>query len=61
MGWKSVALGGLEVHSTPGDHWTRYLQGEELAKRLLGCIERAQAASAERESSSNHGTGDEKT
>ncbi len=57
MGWKGVALGGLEVHSTPGDHWTRYLQGEELAKRLVGCIERAQAASAERETYSNQGTG----
>jgi hypothetical protein len=44
MGWTGVALGGLEVYSTPGDHWTRYSQeGGELAKRLLECLERAQA------------------
>ena len=53
LGWKSVALGSLEVHSTPGDHWTRFLHGEELAKRLLGSIERAQAARAARASSAN--------
>jgi amino acid adenylation domain-containing protein len=42
MGWKGVAAGGLQILSTPGDHWTRYLHGEELAKQLLGCLERAQ-------------------
>jgi amino acid adenylation domain-containing protein len=42
MGWNGVASGGLEIHSTPGDHWSRYLHGEELAKRLLGCLKRAQ-------------------
>jgi thioesterase domain-containing protein/acyl carrier protein len=42
MGWKGVASGGLEIHSTPGDHRTRYLHGGELAKRLLGCLKRAQ-------------------
>jgi hypothetical protein len=41
MGWKGATSGGLEVLSTPGDHWTRYLHGKELAKRLLGCLERA--------------------
>jgi amino acid adenylation domain-containing protein len=56
MGWKGVASGGLQIHSTPGDHWTRYLHGEEMAKRLLGCLERAQAGGAEGDSS-NHGTG----
>ena len=61
LGWKGVAAGGLEVHSTPGDHWTRYLHGEELAKRLLGCLERAQAAGAERESRSSHGARMNKT
>jgi amino acid adenylation domain-containing protein len=52
MGWDGVAMGGLEVYSTPGDHWTRYLQGDEFAKRVLCCLERAQAASIQQESSS---------
>ena len=47
MGWKGVASGGLEVLSTPGGHMTRYLHGEELAKRLLGCLECAQVAGAQ--------------
>jgi amino acid adenylation domain-containing protein len=46
MGWNGVALGGLEIHSTPGDHWTRYLHGEEFAKRLRGWLERAQTVNA---------------
>ena len=53
MGWNGVASGGLEIHSTPGDHWTRYLHGEELAKRLLGCLERAQAVNASPQYSGN--------
>jgi hypothetical protein len=36
----------LQVLSTPGDHWTRYLHGKELAKQLLACLEPAQAAGA---------------
>jgi amino acid adenylation domain-containing protein len=56
LGWEGAALGGLEVLSTPGDHRTRYFQGGELGKRLLGCLERAQAAGPEREFYSNHGT-----
>jgi len=56
MGWKGVASGGLQIHSTPGDHWTRYLHGEELAKRLLECLECAQAGGTEG-GSSNHGAG----
>ena len=47
MGWNGVASAGLEIHSTPGDHWTRYLHGEELAKRLLGCLKRAQRDNAD--------------
>jgi hypothetical protein len=47
MGWKGVASDGLQVLSTPGDHWTRYLHGEELAKQLLTCLEPAQTAGAE--------------
>jgi len=43
MGWKGVAAGGLEIISTPGDHWTRYTHhGKEFAERLLACLERAQ-------------------
>ncbi len=58
MGWNGVAVGGLEIHRTPGDHSTRYeLHSKELAKRLLGCLERAQAAHAPTESSLDHGTG----
>ncbi len=38
MGWRGVPKGGLEVHVTRGDHWTRYLHGEEIAKRLLKCL-----------------------
>jgi thioesterase domain-containing protein/acyl carrier protein len=52
MGWAGVAMGGLEVYGTPGDHWTRYSQeGGELAKRLLECLERAQAGDSEGDSS----------
>jgi amino acid adenylation domain-containing protein len=46
MGWTGVAADGLQVLSTPGDHWTRYLHGKELAKQLLACLEPAQAAGA---------------
>ena len=43
MGWKGVAAGGLEIISTPGDHWTRYTHhGKEFAERLLTLLERAQ-------------------
>ena len=49
MGWKGVARDGLQIHCTPGDHWTRYLHGDELAKRLLGCLERAQTRSVVRD------------
>jgi thioesterase domain-containing protein len=42
MGWKGGSSGGLEILSTPGDHWTRFLHGDKLAKRLLKCLERAQ-------------------
>jgi thioesterase domain-containing protein/acyl carrier protein len=51
MGWNGVASGGLEIHSTPGDHLTRHLYDGELPKRLLGCLERAQAPCHERKSS----------
>ena len=40
MGWNGVASEGLQVISTPGDHWTRFLHGEELGKRLAACIAR---------------------
>ena len=40
MGWSSIASGGLEVYSTPGDHDTRYRHGKELAERLRKCIDR---------------------
>jgi amino acid adenylation domain-containing protein len=53
MGWNGVALGGLKIHSTPGDHWTRYLQGEEFAKRLRRCLEQAQTAKANPKYSGN--------
>jgi amino acid adenylation domain-containing protein len=53
MGWNGVASGGLEIHSTPGDHLTRHLYDGELPKRLLGCLERAQAPCHERKPS-NH-------
>jgi amino acid adenylation domain-containing protein len=56
MGWKGIPSGGLEVLSTPGDHWTRYLHGEELAKRLLACLDRAQVEDAPK-ASSHRGTG----
>jgi amino acid adenylation domain-containing protein len=55
MGWKGAALGGLEILSTPGDHWTRYLHGEEMANRLLGCLDRAQSPVSEAKSYPNHG------
>jgi len=62
MGWNGVAMGGLEIHRTPGDHMTRYeLHSKELAKRLLGCLERAQAAGAATESSLDQDTGLKKT
>ncbi len=44
LGWDSLASGGLEVHSTRGDHWSRYtVHSKEFAKQLQECIERAQA------------------
>jgi amino acid adenylation domain-containing protein len=49
LGWNGRATGGLKIHSTPGDHLTRYtLHGKEFAKQLLECLERAQAESAPR-------------
>ncbi len=61
LGWKGVATGGLEIHKTPGDHLTRYeLHSKELAKRLLGCLERAQAAGTNREPSIDHSSGNNK-
>jgi thioesterase domain-containing protein len=40
-GWRQCdAQGGLEIHITPGDHWTRYLHGRELAERLAESIQR---------------------
>ena len=49
MGWKGVAAGGLEIHCTPGDHWTRYTTyGKDFAERLSGCIERAHVERAKR-------------
>ncbi|MBV8588017.1 MAG: AMP-binding protein, partial [Verrucomicrobia bacterium] len=45
MGWHTGdAQGGLEIHSTPGGHWTRYLHGKELAKRLTDCISGSNSA-----------------
>jgi hypothetical protein len=42
MGWRQRdAQWGLEIHSTPGDHWTRYLHGREFAERLTDCIRRS--------------------
>jgi amino acid adenylation domain-containing protein len=42
MGWRQGdAQGGLEIHLTPGDHWTRYLHGREFAERLIDCIHRS--------------------
>jgi thioesterase domain-containing protein len=60
LGWKGVASGGLEVLSTPGDHWTRYLHGDELAKRLLDCLERAQVADAGTKPESRSSRGEQK-
>jgi amino acid adenylation domain-containing protein len=45
LGWKGVPSGGLEIHSTPGDHRTRYLYGAELAKRIIECLARVQVES----------------
>jgi amino acid adenylation domain-containing protein len=43
LGWKGIALGGLEIFSTPGDHMSRYnVDHKEFAERLRGCLERAQ-------------------
>jgi amino acid adenylation domain-containing protein len=42
MGWKGVALGGLEIHRVPGDHDTVLTQyGKEFAAVLLRCIDDA--------------------
>ena len=41
MGWNGVATGGLEVHSTPGDHATRFgLHAEAFAKQVAECLNR---------------------
>lgn len=56
MGWHRIALGGLEIHSTPGDHWTRYtVHSKEFAKKLLECLERAQSEGARRRPSRDGG------
>jgi amino acid adenylation domain-containing protein len=40
-GWRQRdAQGGLEIHITPGDHWTRYLHGREFGERLAESIQR---------------------
>jgi thioesterase domain-containing protein/acyl carrier protein len=58
MGWNGFALGGLEIHRTPGGHLTRYeLYSKELAKRLLDCLERAQVRRPEEESDRHDGIG----
>ncbi len=39
---RALPTGGLEVHSTPGDHWTRFgLHGEEFAKQVAECLNEA--------------------
>jgi amino acid adenylation domain-containing protein len=40
-GWRQCdAQGGMEIHITPGDHWTRYLHGREFGERLAESIQR---------------------
>jgi amino acid adenylation domain-containing protein len=49
LGWNGVATGGLEIHSTPGRHLTRFTHhGKEFARLLRECLERAQTQSAPR-------------
>jgi amino acid adenylation domain-containing protein len=44
LGWRGYALGGLEIITTPGDHWSRYHKdSEEYSKRVQDCVTRAQA------------------
>jgi amino acid adenylation domain-containing protein len=42
MGWGGSALGGIEIHPTPGDHFTRFNYRKELAERLANCLAKAQ-------------------
>jgi amino acid adenylation domain-containing protein len=39
LGWQGFALGGLDAHTTPGDHATMLKQnGKDLAQLILKCI-----------------------
>jgi amino acid adenylation domain-containing protein len=61
LGWGGCALGGLEIHTTVGDHWSRYtVHSKEFAEQLNDCLERAQAEAAfECRRFPNHGRMDE--
>ena len=43
-GWRALAGGGIEVHEIPGSHLdiVKEPHVQELAKKLSGCLERAQ-------------------
>ncbi|MGA7125461.1 MAG: amino acid adenylation domain-containing protein [Chthoniobacterales bacterium] len=43
LGWNGIALEGVEVHTTPGDHLTRFHYGKELAQCLVHCLTMAKA------------------
>jgi nonribosomal peptide synthetase DhbF len=38
LGWIGIASGGLDIHTTPGDHFTRFHHGKEIAQRLANCL-----------------------
>jgi thioesterase domain-containing protein len=44
MGWRELALGGLEVCSVPGDHNTMIEEAHAriLAEKLQDCLRKAQ-------------------
>ena len=42
LGWIGVASEGIDIHTTSGDHFTRFHQGNEFAQRLANCLVKAQ-------------------
>jgi amino acid adenylation domain-containing protein len=42
LGWIGIAAEGIDIHATPGDHFTRFHHGKEFAQRLANCLVKAQ-------------------
>src|SRR5262249_19783571 len=42
-GWRDLAVGGLDIHSLPGDHFTHLREhAQATAARIDACLQKAQ-------------------